>query len=369
MRGLDGFADDLAYQRRFLRTRFPLYDALLGEVAALLTDPAVSAVAEAWAERDFEASYDRPLLLLAALRFGALRAGGAHPLHGALAASEPDPAVISRASVAAALAWPGLAGLLRARRVQTNEVSRAVAWRWPAGLVAAGRPVAIVDVGCSAGLNLVADALPARWTDARGAAIPVAAPGAVSARLGLDRGPLDADDPEDADWLRACIWPGERDRLAALEAALAAFRRAPPRIETLSAVDAPARLARLRGALGDQPVILAYQTLVRDYLPPAERQAFTAGMRAWVAGDPAAAWIELETAPHGVSRELPAALVATVAGETDPPVSLLLARCAYHPTTLHIDGDAVGELIRRCSPRRGTAPTSPPESPPSPRAR
>jgi len=186
MRGLDGFADDIAYQRRFLKSRLPLYDTLLGTVAGLLTDPAVSALAEGWAERDFEAPYDRPLLLLAALRFGALRGGGAHPLHGALAAAEPDPAVITPPAVAAALAWPGLAALLRTRRVQTNEVSRAVAWRWPAGLIATGRPVALVDVGCSAGLNLVADALPAPWSDADGAALPVAAHGVVSSRLGLD---------------------------------------------------------------------------------------------------------------------------------------------------------------------------------------
>jgi hypothetical protein len=363
-RGTDGFAGDLVYQRRFLRSRFPLYEALLAAV-----DPGAPALARGWAARDFEAPYDRPLLLLAALRFGALRAGGAHPLAAALAADQPDPAVITPANVAAALAWPGLEELLAARRVQTNEVSRAVAWRWPAALLGADRRVMIVDLGCSAGLNLAADAMPARWVDAAGAPIAVAAPGTVVARLGLDRAPLDPRDADDADWLRACIWPGERDRLAAFEAAMAAFRRAPPRIETLAAEAMPARLGRLREETDPRVMIIAYQSLLRDYLAPAERAAFTAGMQRWLAADPAALWVELETAPHGATRELPAALVATAGSETDPPVSFLLARCAYHPTALHVDDRAVGEVVRRCAPRRGTAPRSPPASPPSPRGR
>jgi hypothetical protein len=336
--GLDGFRGDLEEQRKYFSTRLPVYDRLLAIVDTLVDEPGASVHEAAWRERDFSAAYERPLLLLAALRFDALRSGAEHPLHAAIAVEAPDPAALTRESVAAAVFRAGVEELLRTRRVQTNEVSRAVAWRWPVWLVRGnGRPIALVDVGASAGLNLIAGALPARWTDDAGALLPVAGDERVVARLGLDRHPLDARDDGVADWLRACVWPGDNDRLAALEAALAAFRAAPPDIEALDAVDAPARLARLRRDLGPEPLLIAYQSVVRDYLPPSDRVAYVAGMHDWLASEPTGAmWIELETAPHGVTREWPAALTAHVAGATH-----LLARCAYHPTALRIDAVAV----------------------------
>ena len=52
---------------------------------------------------------------------------------------------------------------LASRSVQANEIRRAICWRLPISeLARAGRgPFVLVDIGCSAGLNLVADRLPA----------------------------------------------------------------------------------------------------------------------------------------------------------------------------------------------------------------
>jgi hypothetical protein len=341
--GIDALDEDLATQRRFFRGRHPSYERILAEVAAGLGGEVGERLAAAWSSRGFAAPYERPLLLLASLRYDAL-GDAAHPLAGPLLAASEDG--ISAEAVAAAIARPGIPELLATRHVQTNEVSRAVAWRWPATL--AGGRLAIVDVGCSAGLNLVADALPAPWVDARGAPVPVAPREAVVRRLGIDRAPLDPRRDDDAAWLRACVWPGEARRLEMLEAAIVAFRAAPPEIERLDLRDAPARLARLSEEV--RVPVLAYQTVVRDYLAAGEREAYVAGMRDWLERSPGCAWIELEQAPSP-TRAHPAAIYGHTRG-----ASVLLARCAFHPLELAIEERDVGQLAAALS--QGTAPVT-----------
>src|SRR5262249_48846476 len=150
------------------------------------------------------------------------------------------PEAATRAALAEALAAaPARLHVdLATRAVQTNETSRAVAWLWPAWLagcgasgegqlagpspsregrnpsegsevVAGGRPLALADVGCSGGLNLIADALPRPWKDPAGQSVPTAARVRALGRLGLDARPLDVGRDLDVAWLRACIWPGE----------------------------------------------------------------------------------------------------------------------------------------------------------------
>src|SRR5204862_3462444 len=55
---------------------------------------------------------------------------------------------------------------LRERSLQTNEVSRGVLWLIPAILMTcrtANLPITLIDLGCSAGLNLVGDTETWRW--------------------------------------------------------------------------------------------------------------------------------------------------------------------------------------------------------------
>jgi hypothetical protein len=325
--GIEGFAGDLATQSAAVRARSPVQGALYAVVLELLDGWLGAWLAEAWRGREFGVFYERPLLLLASLRYDALAAGPGHPLFGALAAPAPDPGAIDAASLAAALQpeRPGWRSLSE-RFVQTNETSRAVAWLWPAAGFG-DQPFVLVDVGCSAGLNLIADALPKPWTSDDGAPLPVAERPRIVERIGLDARPLDVTDDDAARWVEACVWPGETARLERLAAALAAFRRAPIPLETMSVVDAPARIERALAAHPEARV-LAYQTVVRDYLPNDVRAAYERGMRVLPAR---ALWIELELGGAGTSPALTCSITAHEAGEVR-----LLGHCGYHPSAVAV---------------------------------
>lgn len=346
--GIDGFADDLTQLARYMESRVPAYQQLLELVARSLDGDVGRRLDKAWARRSFGAFYDRPLLLCATLRFDALSEGPTHPLWAAIAADPPDPSAIDAAALSAALGRERERALvwhsLTRRSVQTNEVSRAVAWMWPAAVLAPpGAPLGLLDLGASAGLNLVADALDLAWT-AGGAPLAVGAAGAIRQRRGFDRAPLDVTRDEDAAWLRACIWPGERERLERLERAIAAFRAASPAplLETVEASDIPMRL----GALTTGPEFwLGYQTVVREYLG-SSRDAYLAGMGEWLAAMPRgrALWVELEAPDSGATRERPAAIIGHAWDGRGQVVDAVLARCEYHPSDLALEPDGIAAI-------------------------
>lgn len=368
-RGLDGFREDADAWRAAVGARVPVYDQLLAAAGALIDRPtgAVEEAARArleaaWRERRFSAAYDRPLLLMAALRAEALRVGPRHPLFAAVAADPVDPETASPAVLAEVLADapPRLYALLATRRVQTNETSRAVAWLWPAALAGCtegGRPLVLYDLGCSGGLNLAAAALPTPWTDLDGASLPVARTAAIAGRHGFDLAPLDVGRDDDLTWLRACVWPGETARLARLNDAVTAFGAlatgpAPPRLEVADLADVPSHLERLGRNAPPRGLLLAYQTVVRDYLPEAVKARYLEGMTGWVAAQDAAGprrlWVELEVAPGGwQDPAMPMALDAHVADGVGGTLRLTLARCSYHPDRLATDPTALAELVAR----------------------
>jgi hypothetical protein len=248
------------------------------------------------------------------------------------------------------------------RNVQTNETSRAVAWLWPAALAGASggaRPIALADVGASAGLNLVADDLPSIWTDDDGAPLEVARRVRTVARLGLDDAPLDAAREEDARWLRACVWPGEAEREERLLLAIEVFRAArirpdAPVLLPIRATNVPARLDVLSAAESGA-LVIAYQTVVRDYLAPEERDEYVRGMRAWLATHPPghAMWIELEGLEG--AGDPPAAIVAHVRGRRGDLESLVLGRCGYHPRRIQRSRQAEAELRELLAPEAHAA--------------
>lgn len=178
-----------------------------------------------------------------------------------------------------------LVALVRARTPQTNEIGRcaplilgldAVAERFGA--------LAQLDVGSSAGLNLLSDQYRYRFGDVligdgsveldcelRGEPVVLPRrPPQLAARLGLDREPIDTDDPQQLRWLLACVWPDQADRRERLEAALKVARRLHPPVMTGDAVD---DLTRAVGALTEgHPVITT--SWVLNYLAPARRVEF-----------------------------------------------------------------------------------------------
>ena len=140
---------------------------------------------------------------------------------------------------------PGrLAQVMRSRRTQTNEPARC-ATLLPA-LAQLPEPLALIEVGASAGLTLLFDRYsyeypglritgrdpeaPTLRCDLRG---PVPVPGRlpeIAWRAGLDLNPLDVTADDDVRWLSCLVWPGEGDRAERLDAAIAAARRFPPPI-------------------------------------------------------------------------------------------------------------------------------------------
>ena len=154
--------------------------------------------------------------------------------------------------------------ILRTRRTQTNSVRRS-AVLYPAIAHVAARtddPIAIVELGSSAGLNLLFDryrydydgrvigSSDAPFTiesEIRGGDPPLPeSPPDVHSRVGIDLNPLDVVSQanvvgqgpqssqnarsDDADWLRALVWPSHTERRRLLEGALQVASTEPPRL-------------------------------------------------------------------------------------------------------------------------------------------
>ena len=215
--------------------------------------------------------------------------------------------------------------LLATRHTQTNEPGRAALLAVGLG-VAAGRlgpRVALLDAGCSAGLNLLLDRYrfdygaagtlgpadsPVRITCAARGPVPVPArlPD-IADRRGLDRAPVDLTDPEDARWLLACVWP-DTGRLPRTAAAIELARADPPRLIAGDMVtDLDAALDTLDPAV---PVVVV-TTSACGYLTVEQRHAFV-DILTRRARHQAIAW--LTTDPPGVIDLLPP--IAAEPGDT-----------------------------------------------------
>jgi hypothetical protein len=123
---------------------------------------------------------------------------------------------------------------------------------YPALVLAAwelGEPVAILEAGAAAGLNLLFDrywfdygsagaaddpASPVRARyQVRGGLRPLISQRApqVAARLGIDSHPVDIRDTDEVLWLRSLVCPEHRDRVELLQSAIAVARRDPPPLD------------------------------------------------------------------------------------------------------------------------------------------
>ncbi|MEH0973498.1 DUF2332 domain-containing protein [Micromonospora sp. CPCC 205546] len=151
--------------------------------------------------------------------------------------------------------WPAIEAELRTRATQTNEPGRC-AVLLPV-LAALPQPLALLEVGASAGLCLHPDRYAYRYGGhALGTGGPVlecAATGLtppkrlpeVVWRAGLDLNPLRVTDPADVAWLDALIWPEHTHRRARLRAAAAVAASDPPLLAHGDLVDdLPALAAR-----------------------------------------------------------------------------------------------------------------------------
>ena len=246
----------------------------------------------------------RPNLLLAAVHFLLLH-GTAHPLAdhydtvhsftgggdgppGDLVADFKDFVMVNRAELLA---------LIAERSTQTNEVGRCTALLPALATIAAGhrdgRPLWLLDLGTSAGLNLLFDSYAYTYRQqSDGATLDAGRSGAlvhldcdvrgelrdlpaldlppIAGRTGIDALPIDPTSEDGADWLLACLWPDNLPRFDRLRGALATARLTPDPptvyrgdiVETLPGV--------VEDIAPDGPLVV-FHSWVAAYLSP-ERQ-------------------------------------------------------------------------------------------------
>jgi hypothetical protein len=199
---------------------------------------------------------------------------------------------------------------IRARATQTNEVGRLATLTPVLGLV--GGPLALVEVGASAGLCLFPDRYDYDWpgagalTGSGGPTLTATATGPVPVpvrhpeiawRGGVDLNPLDVTDEDATAWLTTLVWPGQDERRRRLHQAITVARREPPYVVRGDLLDRLPELLEQAGRHGT-PVIL--HSAVIAYLDDADRERFLEVMTGLVA-DGACRWISNE-APHVLPR-------------------------------------------------------------------
>jgi len=185
---------------------------------------------------------------------------------------------------------------MRTRSVQTNEVGRS-AVLVPAFARATRdvtSPVAFVEIGPSAGLNLFFDQFaitvernrtvlertgPRQSTvqlvcEVRGSIIPTFQSTAPlqGQRTGIDPNPIDVTNPDESRWLAACVWPGSPDRPQRLAAALTIAKEHPPQ---LVQGDAVAELPALISTISADQHLVVFSTWALAYINEEGRRSLT----------------------------------------------------------------------------------------------
>jgi hypothetical protein len=177
--------------------------------------------------------------------------------------------------------------LISTRRVQTNEVSRSACLLPAFALVSQkskGRPLYLVDIGASAGLNLFWDHYAYHYGESlccgdinspvqircalRGNALPPVLNTfpKIIARAGIDLNPIDLRQPEEVLWLRALIWPEHDERARLLRRAIGILQKNPP---TLIRGDGAESLLAMSDAVPDDSALCIIRIFTQ--LPPASR--------------------------------------------------------------------------------------------------
>ncbi|SDK60674.1 hypothetical protein SAMN05421874_10942 [Nonomuraea maritima] len=210
--------------------------------------------------------------------------------------------------------WPAIEAEMRVRVTQTNEAGRC-AVLLPV-LTALPQPLALLEVGASAGLCLYPDRYAYRYDGhvvgsgepvldcaLTGLEPPATVP-RVAWRAGLDLNPLDVRNPADLAWLDALIWPEHAHRRARLRAAAAVAAADPPLLVRGDLVD---DLPALAAQAPPGATLVVFHSSVLYHVPPPRRTAFVQLVR--------------DLPGHWVANEAPAVLPH--AGTPEPPGEVL----------------------------------------------
>jgi len=169
---------------------------------------------------------------------------------------------------------------------QTNEVGRSAALI--GGLLILGErfglPIRLLEIGCSAGLNLRADYYRYRhpggeWgpadssvtiDDAWRGRLPPATALRIVERHGYDIAPLDATSPDGELTLLSYVWPDQQTRLDRLRGAIRIARQVPAPLHRRNAIDAVADLDVIDGEL-----TTLWHSIMWQYLSGTEQATVT----------------------------------------------------------------------------------------------
>jgi hypothetical protein len=219
--------------------------------------------------------------------------------------------------------WDDVRATVQRRATQTNEVGRcATLLPVLAGLASTGSPLALLEVGASAGLCLYPDRYSYRYTGSANVRLdpgsgpsPVVleciAEGAVPVpqqlpevvwRAGIDLNPLDVRDDDAMRWLQQLVWPEHQDRRDRLAAAVDLVRRDPPHLVRGNLVE---QLPPLVAEAPEEATLVVFHSAVVAYLSGEERSELAALMG--------------RLRGHWVSNEGAAVLPALAATAASPP--------------------------------------------------
>jgi len=211
--------------------------------------------------------------------------------------------------------------MLATRSTQTNEIGRCSVLR-PAWAVVAEevqRPLGLVELGCSAGLNLLFD----QWAYAyspdgprygdpatdvlveaqsRGGALPALGPVELGSRVGIDLHPIPVADDEAARWLLACVWPEQLSRFRRLQKAIEVARTRQLRLVAGDIVELLPSIAQ--NVPMDQHLSVQ-NSWVLNYLPIQARQQLMSVLNdLGVTRD--LSWVSIESPEFAPGLDLPA---------------------------------------------------------------
>ena len=243
--------------------------------------------------------------------------------------------------------------LLATRSTQTNEIRRSNWFLFPFTMLERERgPLAHIDVGTSAGLNLLFpkiafDIQPvARIGDTSALTIQCNVRGqpplidhvpVVNWSVGIDAHPIDVHDEVAVRWLQACVWPEQIDRFTRLHSAIDLARQSNLRIDTGDAVENIARLVAEASAYGHPTVTTSW---VMNYLSPAQRNGFvnelirigTTTDVSWVIAESP---LETPELPVSSSDGEDITVISLVTWRNGQQVSTRLARTHPHGNWIH----------------------------------
>ena len=239
---------------------------------------------------------------------------------------------------------PDVRATVMARATQTNEVGR-LATLVPVLALVEG-PLALVEVGASAGLCLFPDRYDYAWPPLGGlrgsggpvltaqASGPVPLPARhpeVAWRAGIDLNPLDVTDPDATAWLENLVWPEQDERRERLRAAIDVARPDPPLLVRGDLLDHLPDLLEQAAPHGT-PVVL--HSAVVAYLDEPGRRRFHALMTDLVAAG-RCRWI---------SNEGPRVLPHVTGGRAVPPGRFVTALDGVPVALSHGHGHTVDWL-------------------------